>query len=130
MTDIEDREEIRELYSRYALSIDEGDADTWVRCFTDDGVFESPRFGRHAGRDGLQKFTELYRESLHGTKIRHVISNLSLKIEGERASGICYLTYYHTKSGKSELAAVGGYRDELRKIGGRWQFAKRSVFVD
>jgi hypothetical protein len=25
---------------------------------------------------------------------------------------------------------VGGYRDELRKVNGNWQFAHRQVFVD
>jgi hypothetical protein len=28
------------------------------------------------------------------------------------------------------LTALGGYRDELRKLNGNWRFAHRQVFVD
>jgi 3-phenylpropionate/cinnamic acid dioxygenase small subunit len=130
MSEVEDREQIRELYSRYAITIDEGDSDNWVKCFTEDGVFESPRLGRHSGQQGLRKFTGIYKDSLHGAQVRHVISNLSLQLEGNHGTGICYLTYYHSKAGKSELAAVGGYRDTLQKVDGRWLFASRKVFID
>jgi len=130
MTEFEEREQIRELYVRYALSIDEDRREDWVACFTEDGVFESPRLGRHAGREGLREFTRIYKEAQAGAQVRHVMSNISVQIEGERATGMCYLTYYHTKGGKSELAAVGGYRDKLRKVGGKWLFEHRKVFVD
>ena len=49
---IEDREEIRELYAHYAHTIDNRRYDEWLDCFTDEGVFESPRFGKHSGREG------------------------------------------------------------------------------
>src|SRR3989442_581686 len=107
MSELEDREQIRDLYARYALTIDEDDREGWVACFTEDGVFESPRFGRHPGRDALRKFTALYKDSQHGAQVRHVITNLVIQIEGDHASGSCYLTYYHSKDAKSELAAVG-----------------------
>ena len=46
------------------------------------------------------------------------------------AHGTCNLIYFHIKGGKTELAAVGGYRDELRKVEGDWRFAHRKVYVD
>ncbi len=130
MSEIEDREEIRELYVRYALTIDEDRREDWVACFTDDGVFESPRLGRYAGREALLKFTRVYKESQAGARVRHIVSNISLQLDGDRATGTCYLIYYHTKDRKTELAAVGGYRDKLRKVGGRWLFESRTVFID
>ena len=126
----EDREQIRELYARYAIAIDNARYDEWIDCFTEDGVFESPRFGRYAGREGLGKFVATYRESLGGAQVRHVISTLSFRIDGDRATGSCYLTYFHSKNGKTELAAVGHYRDVLRKVGGEWRFQSRQVFLD
>ncbi len=130
MSEIEEREEIRELYVRYALTIDEDRREEWVACFTDDGVFESPRLGRYAGREELLRFTRVYKEFQAGAQVRHMVNNISVQIEGDRATGTCYLTYYHTKGGKSELAAVGGYHDRLRKVGGKWLFEHRKVFVD
>ena len=72
----EDREEIHELYARYGMTIDNGQFDDWVDCFTEDGVFESQRFGRHSGVQGLRRFTAIYRESLGGAQVRHVITNV------------------------------------------------------
>src|SRR5439155_21284315 len=114
MSELEDREQIRELHARYALTIDEGRCEEWIACFTPDGAFESPRFGRFAGHENLRKFAAMYTESLSGAQVRHVITNLTLEFETtDRASGLCYLSYYHSKDGKSELASVGDYRDRL-----------------
>ena len=71
---LEDREEIRELYARYAHAIDEGRYDEWLACFTDEGTFESSRFGKHAGREGLRRFCAIYKESLGGAKPVHTLS--------------------------------------------------------
>jgi uncharacterized protein (TIGR02246 family) len=127
---LEDREEIRELYARYALTIDNGAYEDWIDCFTEDGVFESSRLGIHSGREGLRGFTAIYRESLGGAQVRHVITNVTFKLEGEYGTGTCYLVYYHCKDGRVQQAAVGHYQDTLRKSGGRWRFASRKVSLD
>jgi len=127
---LQDRLDVKELYSRYALTIDDNEADAWVDCFTEDGTFESGRFGKHTGKDGLKKFTKLYRESLGGAKVMHVITNVHFKLEGDAGAGTCYLIYYHCKEGKIQQAAVGRYRDTLRKVNGRWYFASRQVSLD
>ncbi|HYB91234.1 MAG TPA: nuclear transport factor 2 family protein [Candidatus Binataceae bacterium] len=126
----EDREEIRELYARYALMIDEGKYQEWIDCFTEDGVFESSRLGRHEGRAGLRKFSELFAASLDGAQVRHVISNVTFNIEGAYATGACYLIYYQCKDARVQQSAVGHYNDTLRKSGGRWLFASRQVWFD
>ena len=127
---LEDREQIRELYARYAYTIDHGPYDEWVGCFTEDGVFDSPRLGRHAGRQGLLRFTAIYNESNGGAQVRHMMTNVTFKVSGDTATGGCYLTYYHCKGGKATLDAIGRYEDELRKIDGNWLFARRRVFID
>ncbi len=125
-----DREEIRELYARYAHSIDAAQFDEWVECFTEDGVFESPRLGKHRGRDGLRKFCAMYKESWGGAKPMHLMSNVSIAVNGDRAAGGCYLAYFHCKAGKAEFSAVGHYTDKLRKVNGRWRFEHRQVAID
>jgi len=127
---LEDREEIRELYARYAHTIDNRRYDEWLDCFTDDGVFESPRFGKHTGREGLRRFTAIYKDSLGGAKPFHQITNVIFKIEGDSATGGCYLTYYHCKDGKAALSAAGTYTDRLRKVDGGWRFESRKVTID
>jgi 3-phenylpropionate/cinnamic acid dioxygenase small subunit len=131
MYDSADMSQIRDLYANYAWLIDEGHYDAWIKeCFTEDGVFESPRFGRNAGHDGLQKFVRNYVEWIGGAQVRHLMSNVLATIDGDRASGRCNLAYYHSKHGKSELSALGGYLDKLRKVGDRWLFESRQIFLD
>ncbi len=127
---LQDRLDVHELYARYAAAIDNGDYDDWLKCFTEDGVFESTRFGRHAGQEGLRKFTKIYRESLGGAQVLHVITNVYFKLEGDGGAGSCYLAYYHCKEGRIQQAAVGRYKDTLRKVDGRWFFASRKVSLD
>ena len=126
----DDREQIRELYARYAFTIDLGPYDEWVRCFTADGVFESPRLGRHEGHDALRKFTVMYKNSAGDAHVRHMMTNVTFRVEDDRAVGACYLTYYHVKGGKATLEAVGRYQDELRKVNGEWLFQYRRVYID
>jgi 3-phenylpropionate/cinnamic acid dioxygenase small subunit len=126
----EDREQIRELYARYAIYIDNSQFENWANCFTEDGIFESPIFGKHAGRDALRKFCASYKESWGGAQVRHMMVNVSFDIHGDHAHGTCNLIYFHIKDGKTELAAVGGYHDDLRKVGDSWRFAHRKVWID
>jgi len=126
----EDREQIRELYARYAFTIDHGPYEDWVNCFTEDGVFDSPRMGRHEGHDALRKFTATYKNSAGDAQVRHMLCNVTFRVEGDRAIGGCYLTYYHCKGGKATLEALGRYQDELRKINGEWLYQYRRVYID
>ena len=127
---IEDREEVRVLHARYCLTIDTCRYDEWIDCFTEDGVFESPRFGRHSGRDGLKRFTAMYKESLGGAKVLHVVANPAFDLDGDSGTGTSYLLYYHCKDGKAALSAAGTYTDSLRKVNGEWRFESRRVNID
>jgi 3-phenylpropionate/cinnamic acid dioxygenase small subunit len=127
---LEDHEQIRDLYARYAYTIDYGPPEEWISCFTEDGVFESPRFGRHSGSDGLRRFVTMSKEANGSAKVRHMLTNVAFQINGDTATGACYLTYYHCKNGKATLEALGRYEDELRKVNGDWLFRSRRVHVD
>lgn len=127
---LDDWEQVRQLYMRYANSIDEGQVDDWLACFTADACVEHPVLGRRQGHAGLREFAEQYLKSLGGTKPRHFITNVAAELEGDNGTGSCYFLYYKTWHGRTELAAVGGYRDVLRKENGRWLMVRRRVFVD
>ncbi len=126
----DDREQIRELYARYAITVDNARFDDWVNCFTPDGVFESPVFGKFPGHDSLRKFTQQYHESWAGGKVRHMMVNVSFDITDDTATGTCNLIYFSIKEGTTELSAVGGYHDTLRKDNGEWRYTHRKVYID
>src|SRR5260370_18476177 len=86
---VEDREQIRELYARYAIYLDSSKFEEWVNCFTEDGIFESPPLGKHAGHAALRKFCASLREKWAGAQVRHMMVNVSFNVHGDHANGTC-----------------------------------------
>jgi uncharacterized protein (TIGR02246 family) len=128
---IEDRLAISDLFTRYTCALDAGDVETLVDCFTADATLVSPAVGRHAGHAAIRAFAERFaRFRAGGSQLRHVISNLMMQVDGERAHATCYLTVFLTRDGKSRLLAPGGYDCDLRKADGVWRFQNRVVHHD
>lgn len=126
----EDREQIRELYARYANYVDTSRFDEWIACFTPDGVFESPLMGIFRGPEELRRFTGQYESSWAGGGVRHMMVNVSFDIDGDTATGTCGLIYFKVHDGKSEYLLTGGYHDTLRRVDGEWRFSHRKVYID
>ena len=75
------------------------------------------------GVDGLLK-----REPRPPAGERHIISNIVIKLNGDKASGLAYWT--HMTSGPTGYGIVDfwdHYEDELVKVGGEWLFARRRI---
>ena len=128
---IEDRFGINDLFVRYTCALDAGDADTVIDCFAEDGTLVSPAVGEHTGRAAITAFAHRFaRFQAGGSQLRHVLSNLMMTVDGDRAHATCYLTVFLTKDGKGSLMAPGRYDCELRKIDGQWRFQRRVVLHD
>lgn len=127
---LEDKEEIRDLITRYCLSIDAGRYDEWVECFMADGVFDSPILGRWQGKTALRQFTEKYRAWTGAAQPRHCVMNVLIHVDGNQATSECYLLMTHAAEGKTELIISGRYEDKLEKIDGKWLFKERKVCPD
>jgi uncharacterized protein (TIGR02246 family) len=128
---LEDRLGISDLFTRYTCALDAGQVDTIVDCFTEDGALVSPAVGTHRGRPAIRAFAERFsRYQAGGSQLRHVISNLMMQVDGDRAHATCYLTVFLTRDGKSRLLAPGQYDCELRKTDGVWRFQNRIVKHD
>jgi SnoaL-like domain len=127
---MDDLAAIQQLYAHYAWMLDEGRYDDWLECFTEDAVVEGPTFGRHSGREELRHFLAKYKAETGMFKVRHVVSTVTAEIEGDHATGACYVLYYRTYRGRTELSSIGGFRDHLRKVNGRWLFVDRQAFWD
>jgi 3-phenylpropionate/cinnamic acid dioxygenase small subunit len=123
---------IQRLFIRYATSLDHGDIDTVVSCFTADCVLESPVLGTFEGHAGLRDFAgrtaRLLREQ--GVQFRHVVSNLVADVDGDTAKARCYLLDFRTRDGRTELLSPGEYVCDLRRESGQWRFARRVVLMD
>ena len=88
--------------------------------------------GRFEGHAGIRDFalrTVKVRDE-RGGQFRHVVSNLRVQTEGDRALALCYLLDFLTANGATELLSPGEYRCELVRTDGEWKFASRAVHMD
>jgi ketosteroid isomerase-like protein len=129
---LEDRLSIGDLLVRYTTSLDEGDIEGVVSCFTEDGVVDSPITERFEGRERIRFFASRiasYRRD-HGAQLRHFISDLQIEVDGDRARATCYLLDFLTIGGKTELLSPGQYDCRLIRAGGEWLIESRLVHMD
>jgi uncharacterized protein (TIGR02246 family) len=135
----EDRALIEDLQARYMFALDFKDADTYASTFTEDGVLDYGPVVK--GRDAIRKLiaqmakTEQDRAAQDTSGLRpavgrHNISNIVLKIDGDKAVGRAYWFHYSNNTPKrtGTFDSFGHYEDELVKVDGKWLFAKRKIY--
>jgi ketosteroid isomerase-like protein len=135
-----DRAEIEDLQARYLLAMDSGDIDTYLSTFTEDGVLDvgdGPIKGRDAIRKAVGGMPGRKAEAgaadapkLRPATGRHNISNIVIKIEGNKAYGRAY--WFHYSNNNPQRSATfdfyGHYEDEMIKVNGRWLFTLRRIY--
>lgn len=125
---------ITNLYARYNLASDEGDAEAYADCFTEDGGLElQPLDYKVAGRDKLREHKLRDVKGRDGRYRRHWNGCLALDlIDPETIRGRCYLVAYNGEPGKlPAVADVGVYEDRIVRCGdGRWRFKHRMLRMD
>jgi ketosteroid isomerase-like protein len=121
---------------RYAQSIDYGDEEGWVDCFTEDGVFDVR--SRHAhqlkrlitGRDELRAFVARHTrapELWH----KHLLIEPLIDVDGETATCVSYLLVVMEHEDVPVMRVFGRYRDRLvRGEDGRWRFRERIAEIE
>ncbi len=131
LSEIEDRLKIHDLFARYARSIDTLDEQELFACFTEDGVLETPVFGgKFPGRAGQREFLNNARKTAEGMRMRHLVTNLEVQLEGNRASAQAYLTVTATRGGTTTIFHCGCYDCRLKKTDGVWRFESRKFSPD
>ncbi len=129
MLSAEDRLEIRELIARYNVAIDDGDAEGWASMFTEDGVFDGI-VGRFEGREEIAGFCRRYSTEPKYADFRacqHWVDNVVIEGGGDEATlRADHLMVQPTAEG-GRILLVARYDDEVRRVDGRWLFARRHV---
>ena len=131
----EDRAAIEDLQARYLFAMDFGDPDLYVTLFTEDGILDvgsGEIRGRKAIHDVIAKMpnSRTAENGLRPASGRHNISNVALKITGNKAVGRAYWFHYSNTNPerKSVFDGYGHYEDELVKVNGQWLFTKRRIY--
>jgi 3-phenylpropionate/cinnamic acid dioxygenase small subunit len=127
---------LQTLY-RYGHSIDYGDEESWVDCFTEDGVFEIRSRVEHqpsrliSGREALRTFISRHTrapELWH----KHMLVEPQIEIEsGDAARCSSYLFVLMEHEERPVVRVFGRYLDRLEKgSDGRWRFKHRLAEIE
>ncbi len=65
-----------------------------------------------------------------GHRSEHVVTNLTLQLDGDMATDQAYWQTIVTRDCKSVVAGAGHYEDVLKREDGRWKFFKREIIDD
>jgi hypothetical protein len=122
----QDYVEIQQLYARYAMTIDAGDAEGWADTFTADGVFNNASRGRTA----LVQFVHDWRDKRNGADRRHWNSNLVIRPSDDGATGSVYLLLLDISARPPVMAMSAMYEDALVKTPQGWRFKSRVLHGD
>lgn len=125
--EIADREEIRELTCRYAMRISRGQP--VADMFTDDGAFIIHVPGREVQEArGRAAIDALYAGVVDPTKrTQPTVHNHVIVVEGDEATGLCWLEVRAMDGDVLSAAGSGHYEDRFRREGGRWKFVVRTI---
>ena len=106
-----------------------------MTLFTEDGVLDIGNGeirGRKAIRDVIAKMpnSRTNENGLRPASGRHNISNIVLKVNGNKATGRAYWFHYSNNNPERRgvFSGYGHYEDEMVKVNGQWLFTKRRIY--
>ncbi|MEO8308011.1 MAG: nuclear transport factor 2 family protein [Pseudomonadota bacterium] len=126
-----DRLQIQELIARYAWSLDTGDIEGFISCFSSEGalvwnVFDPP--GCWQGHAALQRFISYFVARPESAGRQHHVSNLVIASHPDGAVARSYVLVALRAGGGPHLVTVmGHYEDLLVRDGADWRFARREI---
>jgi len=116
------------------FALDFHDPDLYVSTFTQDGVLDYGS-GEVKGREAIKEViarmpSPAKAEGLRPAAARHNISNVVIKVDGNKAAGRSYWFHYSNDNPQRRgvFDGFGHYEDQLVKIDGKWLFAKRKIY--
>jgi hypothetical protein len=127
---------IEDLQARYLFAFDWGDAESYANTFAEDGVLNFG-WGEFRGRQAIREFLEPgdgrgEKPAPEGERPRvgrHIISNIVVNIDGDRATSQSYWTHMVTgPTGFGTVDFFGHYEDEMVKVNGEWLFSRRHIY--
>lgn len=123
-----DRAALQHLVWTYCHAIDRRDYALLRTLYHDDAIDDhSPMYCGPAS--GFVDWLPAMMENWEATA--HIIGNMVLLVDGDRAEGELTSTAYHrTRDGSREFIAYGRYIDQYEKRAGVWKFQRRSLVLD
>ncbi len=141
---VEDRQAIEQLLmGDYPRALDATDWKAYAALFTKDGtLIMNGGNTKKTGPAAIQEFfsTQPARPAPATpspcpvapgvNRFMHVVTNLTLQIEGDAATDQAYWETIGTTDCKSVVLGAGHYEDTLKREEGNWRFFRREIFDD
>ena len=127
---LEDREQIRQIFVDYAKYLDSGDHAGYASLFADDGMMVA-QLGEAVGPAAIQ---EVLDKNLgphvrsHLPEAIHVMNNQRIDIDGDTATTVVVWFYLTSDpDGVPTVLQSGRYRDDLVRDNGAWKIKRHDI---
>jgi ketosteroid isomerase-like protein len=125
---VEDKEAITETINSYGPALDDERRDDYLDLWADGASLIWPGSPAIVGRDAIGAAFDAHRRPQGARRPMHVVSNLRITLDGDRAEATSYWVRFNGDDGRVRPFAYGRYRDLLvRCPDGRWRFSERST---
>lgn len=120
------------LQTAYAIAADQGDVDSFVNCFSEDGAVSVPGSPTFSGHEAIR--ASIVALGSLGVTYRHVITNSLVTVDSfDAAHGICYLLTFNSSAPADDVGSrpieapgtVGEYVDEFVRTPAGWRIKHR-----
>ncbi|KAJ2982868.1 hypothetical protein NUW58_g6355 [Xylaria curta] len=121
---LEDKDAIITLLNRYCKLADTHKWDEYASCFLEDGVVTFNHGQDIVGRERITALIRTAENRFQGQQ--HSLTNIELSLDGDRATGTCYLWFAATldTSKPHEYHGFGGpYEFSFRRTEAGWRIA-------
>ena len=123
-----DADEIGQLIVRMARVTDEGDVSEYADLIAADASWQMPGSDVVRGRYNVMASARERRArglTGPGANTRHVVSMVSVSVEGDRAAAQSSWQYFAQTTTTPTLLAIGSYADAFVRTSEGWRFSER-----
>lgn len=125
---LEAKDEIRDLFSRYGLSADTGDAKRWSEVWAKDAVFrrgDAVVSGREAFFNSIQDPNGIHKKQIEGKGSLHTNGPLMIQVDGNDAWVEGSALVWVRKDEGYSVFSLSHNHWTLRRTNGRWEVVER-----
>ena len=123
-----DRLAIEDLVNLYCHNADYTPPESMRDVFVPDAVWEVPAMDLRC--EGIEAIVAFFTQSRAGFgSARHVISNLVVQGDGDRATASCYLQVIKVDEEPKQIVSFGRYQDELVRTAEGWRLRHRLIVI-
>jgi hypothetical protein len=132
MTELIEKQAIRDVLSNYCRGLDRMDREMALRVWWDEGTADYDGIFQGTGHGFIDW---VWKAHASMERHSHQITNVLIEVDGDRASSESYVTVVlwtkpDAEGRQSELVGRGRYLDRWEKRGGRWAIRHRVHLLD